>query len=173
MMIWKNPLREELRCLFSSLSLRRAPALRRSSRADWLFASDLPACAAPEDCSAFLCLAGASGWECLEEQGWLFLRKAGLLLPADWFAARGRGEAACLGSLYARHPGRADADEAVFRLMKAREEGLPAWEKACRSLHLECARRLRQGLPLPRLFPEDSLPVREEDGLKGVLSDAD
>ncbi len=173
MMIWKNPLREELLCLFSSLSLRRAPALRRSSRADWLFASDLPACAAPEDCSAFLCLAGASGWECLEDRGWLYLRKAGLLLPAAWFAVRGEGEAACLGSLYARHPGRTDADETVFRLMKAREEGFPAWEKACRSLHLECAGRLRQGLPLPRIFSGDPLPAREEDGLKGVFSCAD
>ena len=156
---WRSPLRQELLDLFSALSLRRAPALRRSSRADWLFATDLPSCAAPEDCSAFLCLSEEKGWQAQTESGWMELRKPGILLPAEWFAEPADGEAACLGSLCARHPEREEAPEAVFRLIKAREEGPAAWEEACRALHGECARRLRLHLPLPRLFPEASLPV--------------
>ena len=163
---WRSPLRQELLDLFFALPLRRAPALRRSSRADWLFATDLPSCAAPEDCSAFLCLSEEKGWQAQTESGWMELRKPGILLPAEWFAEPADGEAACLGSLCARHPEREEAPEAVFRLIKAREEGPAAWEEACRALHGECARRLRLHLPLPRLFPEASPPVPEYPDLK-------
>ena len=95
----------------------------------------------------------------LERDGWINLRRFADRLPAAWFPEGDRGEASCLRVLLLRHPGSADPTEAITRLLKAREEGPLVWEQACFSLHGDIARRLREGLPLPRInLTEEDFP---------------
>ncbi len=167
---WKNPWREELNGLFLPLSLFRRPALRRSPRPDYLFSTDLPSFASPADCALFLERASALGWESVRLRGWLHLWKTSAPPPAGWFPPNPVGEAACLRALLRRHPGRADARDALILLLKAREEGPEAWESACRRLHQDFARRLREGASLPRLPMEEETTEEEEEGKEGKAS---
>ena len=161
---WTNPWREELNALFLPLSLARRPALRRSSRPDYLFATDLPSFASAPCRDLFRESALRLGWDILECGGWFHLRKADSSAPPGWFPAEPRGEAACLRALLQRHPDRqAPASELLLPLLKAREQGEETWEKACRTLHRELARRLREGIPFPR-FPGLTVPDTPADG---------
>ena len=153
MSLWTNPWREELNALFLPLSLVRRPALRRSPGPDWLFATDLPSFASPGACEAFRRGAASLGWECGECAGWLHLRKPSSP-PPGWFPREAEGEALCLRELLRRHPGTGDPTSAIILLMKAREEGAESWEKACRALHRDFARRLREKKELPRIQPD-------------------
>ena len=148
---WINPWRKELQNLLDCPSLSRKPALRRSLREDYLFASDLPACASPANCAGFCIRAESAGWEALNVDGWIQLRRADGCLPEGWFPDTPEGEAACIRELICRHPGTADASRELILLLKAREEGPRAWELACRRIHQDLARRLREGEPLPRI----------------------
>ena len=148
---WVNPWREEARRILQSVPCPRPPALRRSRSADWLFATDLPQCAAEAECRAFLCRMREAGWEGEILDGWIQLRKTPPPLPAEWFRGNENEESACLRILMERHPGDEDPGRAVWALMKAREEGPAAWEKACRQIHREIALRLRTGDGIPGL----------------------
>lgn len=152
---WVNPWRQELREIMEKIPCSRPPALRRSRKEAYLFASDLPACVSAEACLLFLSQAKNAGWEAEQESGWLNLRKAGICRPAGWFPEGLGGEAACLRALACRHTGKGEASREAIRLMKAREEGPQAWESACRTLHQEWARRLRTGEALPNLWEEE------------------
>lgn len=151
---WINPWREELRALLSPLPVRRKPALRRSLRADYLFAVDLPACAEPTVCQSFLHAAAEAGWQAEPAAGWINLRKNLLSAPPGWFPEHPEGEAACLRELVRRHGEQNIPLEFFLRLLKAREEGPAAWEDACRAAHQDFARRLRTGERIP-LYPID------------------
>ena len=148
---WKNPLREEIHSLFAGLELKRRPALRRSLLPDYLFATDLPRFAAQAQVAAFSARAESLGWELLLRSEWLNMRKCGLVLPENLLPSFPGSESDCLRILLRRHPGSADSDRAVFLLMKAREEGGPAMEAACRKLHREFAAALRRKEDLPSL----------------------
>lgn len=152
---WTNPLRAELRSLLEKVPVSRPPALRRSLLPDALFSLDLPRCASPETCEAFLRDAEGAGWRAFQADGWIHLRKAVSILPADFFPDPPSGEAAALLSLLARHPGSSDPSREVILLMKAREEGDSALESACRGLHGDLARRLRRKEAFPALFVSD------------------
>jgi len=168
------PWRADIERLLLSVPSSRKPALRRSLREDWLFSTDLPRCASAEDCLRFQQSAQAAGWDAESSGEWIHLRKIPFYLPGGWFSPAVSAEAACLRVLLLRHPGTADPAVELLMLMKAREEGNISWEKACRSLHREWARRLREGKPLPEirfsdgnewpdLSPEAiSLPVAKE-----------
>ena len=148
---WINPWREELLLVISSLPVRRKPALRRSPEADFLFSTDLPACAEAAVCLTFLSRVRRLGWDAHEAAGWIQLRKQGNTLPAGWLPAHPAGEVSCLIALLARHGGTGDSTREIIALIKAREEGPAALEGACRAMHAEWAARLRRHEPLPEI----------------------
>ncbi|MBQ9210214.1 MAG: hypothetical protein IJ153_00800 [Clostridia bacterium] len=141
---WVNPWRRELNLLLSSLPVRRKSALRRSLQPDFLFAVDLPACAEAPVCQQFLLAAAAVGWQGAESQGWINLRREDGALPEGLFPLDLAGEAGCLHSLMDRHPELRPTEGQWIAIIKAREEGPAAWEQACRLIHQDWARRLRE-----------------------------
>ena len=155
---WESPWRKEVQRLLSEVSSSRRPALRRSRRADYLFATDLPCCAGEEDCQRFQRLAAEAGWETQPESGWIQLRKPAAPLPPGFLPGDPGEEWGCVLSLMRRHPGQEDAAGVRIALMKAREDGSAAWQRACRAFHRDLARRLRQGESFP------SLPELDEAG---------
>ena len=160
-MAFRIPWREELNRLLSGVPARRKPALRRSPKPEWLFATDLPACAEPGAAEAFLSLAGEAGWEAYSSGGWIHLWRACPGLPEHWFEEEPDGEAACLRALLARHPGSADARAEINLLLKSREEGPAAWERACRELHRAWAADLRERRALPDVRFDPGFPGDE------------
>ena len=148
---WVNPWRHELQMLLGTVVALRRPALRRSRRPDYLFASDLPGLADPASILSFLTQAHTLGWETFETEGWIHLRRQSSSMPEGWFPFHPEGEAACLNSLLRRHPGTSEASRERIALLKAREEGPLSLERECRVLHQECARRLRIHAPLPEI----------------------
>ncbi|MBQ9252888.1 MAG: hypothetical protein IJ188_09665 [Clostridia bacterium] len=141
---WVNPWRRELNLLLSSLPARRKPALRRSLRPDFLFAVDLPACVEAPVCEQFLLAAAAAGWQGTEIQGWINLCRGDGALPEGLFPPDMIGEAGCLRSLMDRHTFLRPTEVQWIAMIKAREEGPAAWEQACRLIHQDWARRLRE-----------------------------
>ena len=140
-----NPWRSRLRALLDEVPAVRSPALRRSPRPDALLATDLPLCAAPEVCQAFLEAAGQAGWICAAAESWLHFRPADFCLQPDWLALLpAEGEAGALGSLLSRHPELTLSAEQALALIKAGEEGPVSLEKCCRGLHQALACQLRQ-----------------------------
>ena len=125
-----NALRLELAGILADSGGERKPALRRSRRADRMYATDLAG--APEG-PARDAAAGR-----LREAGW------GAFGP----------EAACVRALLERHPERGEEDCSVeCRLVKAGEEGPEAYEQACREIHGMFAERLRRKEKLPKISP--------------------
>ncbi len=140
-----SALRRELRSLLDAAECARPPALRRSLREDFLYASDLPLCAAPEACGVFLRKSGEAGWEAVRDGDWICLRPRALRLSGTWWdSLPPGGEAACLRILAERHPDLFASPVRAVRLLKAREEGDKALEAVCRELHREAARLLRE-----------------------------
>jgi|GEM_PF-5363915 len=135
-----NSLRQNLSDLLSTLPVSRKPALRRSSEAGFLYATDLPLCASEEICLRFESFARAQGWQCFTQSHWIFLSPefpACPALPED-------GEGACLSSLLSRHPEFSLSKEEIISLLKAEEEGPASLNSACAAIHASLAVRLRK-----------------------------
>ena len=146
-----NALRRELSAILSLGEVRRAPALRRSLREDWLYSTDLPGLCSDEIPDCILAGLINAGWEYRIDGEWMQLRKASKEPPEAWFSGPYGPEAACCLSILRRHPERASGKEysIAFQLIKAGEEGREAYEKACMKLHGVFSERLRQGAGLP------------------------
>ena len=150
-----NALREELNCLIVPEDGRRRPAIRRSLREEWLYATDLPSYASGEQVEAVRRELEGAGWESLAEEGWLQLRKPVDVPPEGWFDGPFGPEAECCRSLLDRHPEcRQEKDQRIgYKLIRAGEEGPEAYETACRKLHHDWAERLRKKQKLPNISP--------------------
>ena len=148
-----NGLRKELTGILKSRPLIRPPAVRRSSQREWLYATDIFILIKEEERDPLLKELAGAGWECQEEFGWLQMRKEAEEPPEDWYDGPFGSEAGCCSSLLERHPGRTDsmAGSTQRLLIKAGEEGINAYEAACRQLHREWAENLRLGEPLPAI----------------------
>ena len=146
-----NALRKELQILLAEPAVVRPPVLRRSLREDWLYATDLPGICDREGQKACLRRLAEAGWECMEEPGWIQMRKSCGEPPEDWYDGPFGAEAACCLSVLERHRDRMSAaPEAAQRiLIKAAEEGFRAYGNACAGLHRSWAERLRLGETLP------------------------
>ena len=144
-----NALRTELAALLRDTETERKPALRRSLREDYLYAADLPVCAAREATEGFLQRAEKNGWKYERDGGWLLLDKDADEPPEGWFAGVFGEEAAACASLLRRNSGKAPAGNEIRLLIKAGEEDEKAYEEACRRLHMNWAERLRRREALP------------------------
>ena len=146
-----NALRKELQILLGETAATRPPALRRSLMDEWLYATDLPCVCDREELKACLCRLAAAGWECMEDTYWIQMKKSCGEPPENWYNGPFGAEAECCLSLLQRHGNRSSAaPEATQRiLIKAAEEGPPAYENACAGLHRSWAERLRLGETLP------------------------
>ena len=159
-----NALRLELAGILTDFGGERKPALRRSRRADRMYATDLAG--APEG-PARDAAAGRlreAGWDAEDAGGWLELRKGAAEPPEGWYDGAFGPEAACLAALLERHPERGEEDCSVeCRLVKAGEEGPEAYELACREIHGMFAERLRRKEKLPKISPAYFGGRTEED----------
>ena len=146
-----NALRKELTALITVRSMMRQPAIRRSSREEWLYATDVILLLSREERDLLQRELTADGWEYTEEHGWMLLRKTAEEPPENWYNGSFGSEAGSCASLLDRHKDKTGQHaETVQRiLIKAGEEGDRAYESACRALHREWAERLRRGEQLP------------------------
>lgn len=145
-----NELRRELARLLAETGTKRPPALRRSLREAYLYATDLPQAAGAEEKDAFLRRAKAAGWTALEENGWIQMDKCPEGPPET--GGEAGPEALRCASLLRRHPeARQDSRREKRILIKTAEEGKAAREEACAALHREWAERLRKREGLPDL----------------------
>ncbi len=147
-----NKLRREIRDLIDATPCRRPPALRRSLRDDFLYATDLPQAAEESAVRDFCRRAEEAGWRTEAGNGWIQM-DTGRAEPggAGFRGPYGTEAQACAGILR-RHPGnRRDGTREKRLLAKAGEEGPAAFEKACTALHREFAAALRLGEQLPDL----------------------
>ena len=133
--------------------LKRQPAIRRSLEDEWLYAADLPEVCEGDQLDRLLAGTAEAGWASRRGERWIQFGKTAYMPPGNWFSGAFGSEAACCGSLLARHPARdKEGAEAIrYRLIKAGEEGEKAYEEACAALHREWAGRLRKGRSLPDL----------------------
>jgi len=151
-----NAFRKELKILLSGPGLIRTPVIRRSLLDNWLYATDLPALCRETDKSRFLDTLAQYGWETMEAEGWIQMRKNSPEPPDNWYDGSFGQEAACCRSLLMRHPGRPETEaekKVQCVLIKAAEEGEKAFESACADLHRSWAECLRKGEPLPAVHP--------------------
>ena len=150
-----NAFRRELKEILSAPGPHRTPVLRRSLLDDWLYATDLPALCGENEKQCFLDELSAKGWETMEAEGWIQLRKPAQEPPENWYEGFFGPEADCCRSLLERHPGSDDkeAERVQYILIKAAEEGEKALEAACAGLHRSWAERLRKGEQLPAVHP--------------------
>ena len=147
-----NRLREELRKLIAAADTTRPPALRRSRREEWLYATDLPRTADRDQTESFRKQAEEAGWRTEEKDGWIELDLPGALPQDTGFRGPWGEEARACASLLRRHPaGRVPGDRERRMLTKAAEEGTETFEKTCRLLHREWAAMLRERKGLPEL----------------------
>ena len=141
--------REELLQLMAESGYDRTPALRRSRKTDFLFATDYP-CAADSRCvERFLDSAGKNGWHAAIEKDWIYLDRQPGFEAADEPSAQ-TPEAACCLSLLQREREKTPSDGSTERMiLKALEEGPDTYEKTCAMLHARWAGMLRQKQLLP------------------------
>ena len=140
-----NDWRKQLGGLLEEMPVSRPAALRRSLKPDWLYCTDLPACASAESCEAFRAGAERLGWETEQEGGWIQARRRSGTLPADWPGRDAFGpEAECLRSLMERHPELHLSAREEILLAKAEEEGPAQREAACKAVHGRWAALLRE-----------------------------
>ena len=161
-----NALRKELTRLLDACGASRPPAIRRSRRAEWIYATDVPVLLSERAKVQLESALQGAGWEYSEENEWLLLRKDAEEPPEGWFSGRFGPEAACCRSILERHQGRTGctAVAAAQRvLIKAGEEGETAYEEACLVLHRQWAEMLRKGQPVPAL----SIRYFEREGITG------
>ena len=158
-----NKLREALRKLMAAADTTRPPALRRSRREDWLYATDLPRTAERDQTEAFRKQAEKAGWRTEEKNGWIEMDLPGALPQDTGFRGPLGEEARACASLLRRHPaGRVPGDRERRMLTKAAEEGTEAFEKTCRLLHREWAATLRERKGLPEI-PEKIFQEEEQE----------
>lgn len=148
-----NALRSELNTLIFCDGDGRKPAVRRSLREAWLYATDLPSIVNEGILEEICCRLAAGGWEIKTESGWMQLRKTVTEPPGNWFDGPFGPEAECCRSLLERHTEReAEPDNRIeYSLIRAGEEGAEAYENVCRRLHCEWAERLRKKQKLPNI----------------------
>ena len=147
-----NKLRKEMQEMLATAETDRPPALRRSLREEYLYATDLPQAAAEEAVSAFRRRAEEAGWHTEAENGWILLDPPCAALQETVFRGACGCEAKACISLLRRHPeGRRPGQREIRMLAKAAEESTDAFEKTCAALHREWAAALRQGEPLPEI----------------------
>lgn len=146
-----NALRKELNTLIAHDGDERKPAIRRSLREEWLYATDLPSAVNEERLESVRSRLAEAGWETMTDGGWLQVRKAATEPPEGWFDGPFGPEAGCCRSLIERHPERRkEPDYRIeYLLIRAGEEGAGAYEAACRQIHREWAERLRKKQKLP------------------------
>lgn len=148
-----NAFRRELTAILGCISVSRTPALRRSMKEDWLYATDLPVLCKGISLPEALVVLAEAGWEYSAEGDWLQLRKTAEEPPEEWFDGPFGQEAACCLSILRRHRERMTEQDtkAAYQLIKAGEEGAEAYEKACTELHGILSDRLRKKQGLPNL----------------------
>ena len=151
-----NLLRKELTEFLATVDLYRKPALRRSRKRCFLYATDAPQVMTEEQLSSLIEQLEKRGWQVSRDGGWLQLDKAVTAPPSGWFEGPFGPEAACCRSLLERHGAQTnpaaipeDARDTVRLLLKAGEEGAQAMENCCANLHALWAERLRNRQPLP------------------------
>ena len=148
-----NPYREELRSMLEGVKTKRPAVLRRSRSEQWMYATDLPLIASGDTLEFFSRQAHEAGWTTGTDGGWLQLDRTVReplpgTIPQEWKSCP---SAACCRSLLERQRERLTASDgqAERMLVKAAEEGLDAYEEACRQLHSRWAETLRthHGIP--------------------------
>lgn len=166
-----NALRRELTEILDNSGARRTPALRRSIRDDWLYATDLPGLCTGGIPGGILTGLTEAGWEYRIDGQWMQLRKPLKEPPEAWFSGPYGPEADCCLSILRRHPERMEKQDnaLVFRLIKAGEEGPEAYEKTCAKLHGFFSERLREGAGLPDI----SLRYFGDSNTEGTENNAD
>ena len=138
-----NAFRKELIKLMAAQKTDRIPALRRSRKTEWIYATDIPLLLSDKATDQLKKTLQDSGWEYSEENGWLQLRKSAAEPPEGWFCGPFGQEAACCRSIL---------DETAQReLIKAGEAGEESYEEVCGELHRKWAECLRKGEPIPAL----------------------
>ena len=142
--------RKEITDMMISSGYRRTPALRRSDKEQFLFATDYPLAADDQDVLRFIGYAHEAGWQTETDHGWIYLSRKPELNEGDGLPAPGPESACCL-SLLKRHAGdRILSDGSAERmLLKAAEEGADAYENACERLHYTWAGMLRESGTIP------------------------
>ena len=166
-----NEFRQELSELLAEVPCRRPPALRRSLKSEWLYATDLFQAADPDSAAVFLKRAAELGWHAEQDGSWLQLKRSFTEPPEHGFEGPFGAEAVCCASLLRRHletkkekmrteeapqwimEDTSEAEKAAetvrILLVKAGEQGPEAYEQACGGLHREWAQRLRKKQTLP------------------------
>lgn len=169
-----NALRRELNSLIAPEDGERKAAVRRSLRAEWIYATDLPETVGEERLEAVRARLRGAGWESETEGGWMQLRKAAEEPPEGWYDGPYGPEAGCCRSLLRRHAERRKEPDGriEYALIRAGEEGQEQYEAVCRRLHGEWAERLRKGKALPdvsmRYFGEGYM--EEKRGVKNHVN---
>lgn len=148
-----SALRQEAQALLRLSPTSRPPSLRRSDRAEALFATDLPLLAEEDDLTATIAAAVQTGWRVgFLPNGWMTLDHdvppPPLILPP-----MPCGETGCCLSLLLRHPAVCADPNAIRALVKADEAGAVEVEKLCRRWHHDFAAQLRRHEPLPDVLP--------------------
>ncbi len=142
-----NELRKEIRILLSRAESTRSPALRRSLREEFLYATDLPQTASAATVASFCTEAETAGWQVQVTDGWILMdRIPEIFVPEE---EPDGPEARCCASLLQRHTERKNGDREKRMLIKAADESAEAYERTCGILHREWAVALRKGEKLP------------------------
>ena len=166
-----NEFRQELSELLAEVPCRRPPALRRSLKSEWLYATDLLQTTDPDSAAVFLKRAAELGWRAEQDGSWLQMTRSFTEPPEHGFEGPFGEEAACCASLLRRQTetneakkqtddasqwlpanvseAKKTAERVRILLVKAGEQGPEAYEKACGGLHREWAQRLRKKQALP------------------------
>ena len=151
-----NELRRELHALLLTVQTGRPPAVRRSRREEWLYATDLPQTADPSATACFAEAARKAGWRVCAEAEWLLLDKYTSVPPTPWISDETGPEARCCLSLLRRHTDRLTPSDGTAEraLIKAAEAGPGKFGEACRKIHEQWAERMRRGQSIPDIHPD-------------------
>ena len=141
--------REELMQLMGESGYRRLPALRRSSKEMWLFATDYPQAADNQSVQRLLDMLREVGWKAELDAGWVFIDRFPVYEASEEQPFR-TPEACCCLSLIKRNLNKMPSDGSIERkILKALEEGKDAYDRICTDVHAQWAALLRQHKDLP------------------------
>ena len=137
--------------MMSSAGYRRRPALRRSSRDDYLFATDFPQAADDQAVLSFLETARRNGWLADLSGGWIELSRSMDFRDAIDAPVFHHPEADCCLSLLIRHQEKMKPSDGCTEkaIAKSMEEGYSAYADACEKIHALWAESLRVGNSIP------------------------
>ena len=155
--------RGELTEMMKSAGYRRMPALRRSSKEQFLLATDYPTAADQPSAEAFIRQAEKAGWHAETDHGWIYLDRKAVFEASDDMPIPGPEALNCLSLLERHAGGKTISDGTAERLLlKAMEEGAEAYERACAKLHAEWSVLLRTSAGIPdvdkRFFGGKGMP---------------